>query len=160
MSAKFNLPGPGKRVVKLNIWDTAGQEKYRAINRNLYLGANGALLCFDLTSKFTTDDIEIWRKEVQEHAGLKCCIVVVGTKCDAEVLDETKELLQGYAKENGFSFVETSALTGTNVREVFKIMVTEIDNKIFKHMKQEKDEDRPIELNEFSDAVSSKKSCC
>ena len=160
MSAKFDLPGPGKRVVKLNIWDAAGQEKYRAITRNLYLGAHGALLCFDLSYSLTADDIEVWRKEVQENAGLRCCIMIVGTKCDAKVVDETKELLQVYAKENGFSFVETSALTGTNVREAFKIMVKEIDNKILKHMKQGKDEDKSVKLDEICKVEISKKSCC
>ena len=118
---------PNNRAVKMNIWDTAGQEKYRAINRNLYLGAQGALLCFDLTRKLVNDDIDLWRKEVQEHASSKCCIVIVGTKADKEeVLPETRALLEAYSKMNGFQFVETSSKTGSNVQEAFKIAVSEI----------------------------------
>ena len=116
-------------TVKLNIWDTAGQEKYRSINRNLYLGANGAMLCFDLTRKLTTDDVEIWKKEVDDHAGAKCCVMLVGTKSDLEVCIETKVMLETYAKANGFQFIETSAKTGNNVQEAFKMILSDIVSK-------------------------------
>jgi len=120
------LAMPNNKSVKMNIWDTAGQEKYRAINRNLYLGAQGALLCFDSTRRLVVDDVDLWRREVQEHASTKCSIIIVGTKSDMEVNAETRELLEKYAKANGFPFIETSAKLGTNVQEAFKLVASEI----------------------------------
>ena len=150
---------PGNRTVKMNIWDTAGQEKYRSINRNLYLGANGALLCFDLTRKLVNEDIDLWRKEVLEHAGAKCSIVIVGTKSDMEISTETRDNLEKYAKTNGFPFVETSSKTGSNVQEAFKAIANEIMSKEPKS-KGSKEDEGGFALGNLGDVSKPKKPCC
>jgi len=150
------------RTVKMNIWDTAGQEKYRSINRNLYLGANGALLCFDLTRKLTNDDFELWRKEVLEHAGSKCCLVVIGTKSDMDVSPETRTNLEKYSKTIGVPYVETSAKTGTNVQEAFKAVANEIISKEPKGKAGGEDDTGGFVIHDISGgmAAKGKKGCC
>ena len=113
----------------MNVWDTAGQEKYQTINKNLYLGARGAMICFDLTAKLEKDELEFWRRKVAEYAGSKCRIMLIGTKSDSEVLPETRESLEKYAKSVDVPYFETSAKTGINVEEAFKTMADEIITK-------------------------------
>lgn len=103
-----------------------GLERYRSLNRSLYHGSSGALICFDLTQKIANEDIDSWKKDVQDHAGPKCSIVLVGTKSDMEIIPETRETLEMYAKTNGFQFIETSSKTGVNVKEAFRVLVNDM----------------------------------
>lgn len=118
---------PDGDTIKLNIWDTAGQEKYQAINRNLYLGADGAVICYDLTTKFAVEKVDYWKKELQENAGQRCAITIIGTKNDSDVLLDTRLRLEEYAIQNNFPFAETSAKYGVNVKEAFGIAINEIE---------------------------------
>ena len=64
----------GNKNVKIQIWDTAGQEAFQAITRTYYKGAIGALLVYDITRKDTFTHISKWLEEVQTH-GQKMCVL-------------------------------------------------------------------------------------
>eukprot|EP00331_Platyophrya_macrostoma_P029277 CAMPEP_0176439306 /NCGR_PEP_ID=MMETSP0127-20121128/19859_1 /TAXON_ID=938130 /ORGANISM="Platyophrya macrostoma, Strain WH" /LENGTH=208 /DNA_ID=CAMNT_0017823539 /DNA_START=76 /DNA_END=702 /DNA_ORIENTATION=- len=160
VAVKFAIPN--SKTIKMNIWDTAGQEKYRSINRNLYLGANGALLCFDLTRRIVNEDIDLWRKEVIEHAGAKCSIVIVGTKSDMDVNAEARTNLENYSKTHGLPYVETSSKTGSNVQEAFKAVANEIIAKEPKNKTSKEEDNAGFVIQDISGgpALKGKKGCC
>jgi len=70
--------------IKLQIWDTAGQESFRSITRSYYRGAHGALLCYDITRRETFNHLKGWLAEVQEHSNKEMVIMLIGNKSDLE----------------------------------------------------------------------------
>ena len=84
--------------VRLQIWDTAGQERFRSISRLYYRGANAALLCYDITSEQSFEEMKGWLLELKEQIGiaedsnneLPLVIHVVGTKSDTVAEDPSK----------------------------------------------------------------------
>ncbi|GAA5847512.1 hypothetical protein JCM5353_007565, partial [Sporobolomyces roseus] len=69
----------GKKV-KLQVWDTAGQESFRAITRSYYRGAGGALLCFSLTSHQSFKNLKTWLSDLRQYGEEDLLILVVGNK--------------------------------------------------------------------------------
>ena len=70
--------------MKINIMDTAGQEKFSSLGAFYYRNAAGALLVFDVTSKSSFDAIPQWLEELSNGAGENTIIMLVGNKCDLE----------------------------------------------------------------------------
>ena len=70
--------------IKLQIWDTAGQESFRSITRSYYRGAICALLVYDITRRNTFQNLVRWLEEMLEHAYNRMTIVLVGNKKDLE----------------------------------------------------------------------------
>lgn len=108
------------RQIKLQIWDTAGQESFRSITRSYYRGAAGALLVYDITRRETFMQLEKWLNEARENASENMVIMLIGNKVDldhkrAVTYEEGAE----FAKANDLIFLETSAKTAANVEEAF-----------------------------------------
>ena len=120
-------------VVKLQIWDTAGQESFRSITRSYYRGAICALLVYDVTRKETFLNTVRWLTEMLEHAHSHMTIVLVGNKKDLESQREVsyEEGLE-FAKKNKLIFFETSAKTAENVEETFTHATRVIYNNVLK----------------------------
>jgi len=115
------------RRVKLNVWDTAGQERYRAVTRAYYRGAMGAVILFDVTSSESFKHLPEWLQDAREQAVEDIDIVVVGNKMDlASRRQVAFSEANAWASDNGVLFMETSALTGENVQEVFQILTQHI----------------------------------
>ncbi|ESL08550.1 small GTP-binding protein Rab11 [Trypanosoma rangeli SC58] len=109
------------RDAKVQIWDTAGQERFRAISRSIYHGAKGAMLVYDITNQTSFDSIPTWLQELRVFVPATCSIFLIGNKCDLEHLRVVKkEVADRFARENGLSFLETSALEKTNVDKAFE----------------------------------------
>jgi Ras-related protein Rab-2A len=120
----------GKQI-KLQIWDTAGQESFRSITRSYYRGAAGALLVYDITRKETFDHLASWLEDARQHANPNMTIMLVGNKSDlshrrAVSVEEGQE----FARENGLLFLETSAKTSMNVDESFMETAKQIYDKV------------------------------
>lgn len=110
-----------EREAKIQIWDTAGQERFRAISRSIYHGAKGAMVVYDITNQSSFDAIPTWLQELRVFVPATCCIFLIGNKCDLEHLRVVKkETADRFARENGLSFLETSALEKTNVDKAFE----------------------------------------
>lgn len=71
-------------IVKLQIWDTAGQEKFKTITAAYYKGAQGLLLVFDITDRKSFIDIENWMFEAEKYANQKIVKILIGNKSDME----------------------------------------------------------------------------
>lgn len=110
--------------VKAQIWDTAGQEKYKSLVTLHYRKSLGALLVYDLTRKSSFEELQRYLEELQQVCEPDCVIHLVGNKLDlinsgeytrAVPLEEVKQ----YAAQNGLKYSETSAYSNTNVSNCF-----------------------------------------
>eukprot|EP01118_Nematostelium_gracile_P004645 TRINITY_DN154_c0_g2_i1.p1 TRINITY_DN154_c0_g2~~TRINITY_DN154_c0_g2_i1.p1 ORF type:complete len:223 (-),score=58.33 TRINITY_DN154_c0_g2_i1:154-777(-) len=120
----------GKQI-KLQIWDTAGQESFRSITRSYYRGAHGALLVYDITRRETFNHLKGWLAEVREHSNKEMVIMLIGNKTDLEHKRAvTYEEGRLFAEDHGLIFMETSAKTAANVDEAFLQTAKKIYEKV------------------------------
>ena len=98
--------------ITMQIWDTAGQEKYRA---------NVAVLCFDITKQESFKSLELWVEELVEKGPSNLITVLVGTKSDlADSREVSQEEAESFASRNSMAFYsECSAKTGIGVNNIF-----------------------------------------
>eukprot|EP00927_Polykrikos_kofoidii_P024038 TRINITY_DN2193_c0_g2_i1.p1 TRINITY_DN2193_c0_g2~~TRINITY_DN2193_c0_g2_i1.p1 ORF type:complete len:216 (-),score=37.88 TRINITY_DN2193_c0_g2_i1:171-818(-) len=121
----------GGRTIKLQIWDTAGQERYRSVTRSYYRGAAGALIVYDITNRDSYNHLINWLSDARTLARADISIIAVGNKCDLKDKRSVQFLeASRCAQENDILFLETSALTGEGVEEVFIKVARMILNKI------------------------------
>jgi len=122
------------KSVKIQIWDTAGQEAFQAITRTYYKGAIGALLVYDITRKETFVHVTKWLEEVRNNSSKTITVILIGNKKDLEDKRQVSyEEGEAFAKENGLMFLETSAKTAYNVVESFNLSAQCILNNIQKN---------------------------
>uniref|UniRef100_A0AC35U7W9 Ras-related protein Rab-10 n=1 Tax=Rhabditophanes sp. KR3021 TaxID=114890 RepID=A0AC35U7W9_9BILA len=117
--------------IKLQLWDTAGQEKFRSITRSYYRNSVGVIIAYDIQSRDTFLNIDKWLTEAKDNVGgpnpEQCVFQLVGHKADMNEKREV-EFEEGncFAKYHNMKFVETSAVTGQNVNECFSMIAREI----------------------------------
>ena len=119
------------RSVRVQIWDTAGQEAFRSITRSYYKSSTCAFIVYDITSKKTFTNVVSWLNECKEMCYKDILICLVGNKSDLESkrIVSTEEG-QNFAKDNGLLFYETSAQNGTNIEDMFNKVTSDIVNRI------------------------------
>ncbi|KAG8140839.1 hypothetical protein E2320_003555 [Naja naja] len=113
------------KKIKLQIWDTAGQESFRSITRSYYRGTAGALLAE------TFNHLYAWLEDARQHSSPHMVIMLIGNKSDMEHRRVVqKEEGEAFAREHGMVFMETSAKTSANVEEAFLNTAKAIYRKI------------------------------
>ena len=108
------------KIVKLQIWDTCGQEAYRSLIMNFYRNSSLAIVVYSVEDKNSFNDVNIWLKQVKTYGTSSCKIFLIGNKIDSEYREVSYE--QGLKCKNDFffdCFMETSAKEGINTRELF-----------------------------------------
>ena len=119
-STKTIKCGNGK-ILKLEIWDTAGQERYRSVTKMFYKDANAAILVYDITNKFSFEELQnYWMEQVKESSPKNTILAVVANKSDLieyEPVDE--EVARQFAKDNNAFFSVTSAKDTAQVDSLF-----------------------------------------
>ena len=114
--------------IKLQIWDTAGQDRFRALTKNYYKGSHGILLIYDVTNVQSLENVKTWVTQIREEASKDVIIYIVANKIDME--DGrliSKEKGEELAKELGLPYMETSAKYGININETFEDLAERID---------------------------------
>jgi len=118
----------GKRKVMIGVWDTAGSERYEAMTRHYFKGAEAAVICYDLTDAKSWEKVKFWVNEVlavEEN----CILAIVGTKCDLIAKGASRgvdrSIVMKYAKQINATEYETSSFTGENVETPFANIVKE-----------------------------------
>lgn len=111
-------------TVSMQIWDTAGQEKYRSLAPMYYRNAHAAVLVFDITNTPSYEALEQWASEISEKSSGDIRMFIVGNKCD---LTEQRKITEEDAREFTFKcgaveYIETSAVTGVGVLDLFKMI--------------------------------------
>ncbi|KAA0196548.1 Small GTPase [Fasciolopsis buskii] len=109
-----------RKQIRLQIWDTAGQESFRSITRSYYRGAAGALLIYDVTRREIYTHSNSWLEDAQQHSISNRVITLIGNKCDLDAR-RSLEVEEGKAsaRELDLLFMESSAKMAVNVEEAF-----------------------------------------
>lgn len=104
----------------LQIWDSAGQERFKTITSSFYQGADAIVLVFDLTNTTSFNDIHQWNREVERFKSGRIAKVLVGTKSDLQTERKVEEnVANSLATSLKINYFETSAKTLDNVEEIF-----------------------------------------
>ena len=115
------------KKIKLQISDTAGQERYRTISKSFYNASEGFIIVYDITKRESFVNVNNWVEQIKEIAPNYSKSIIFGNKCDLTEMreieiDEGKEL----ANKFNFKFFETSAKDGTNINEGIETLLKEI----------------------------------
>ncbi|KAL4440972.1 hypothetical protein ABPG74_009385 [Tetrahymena malaccensis] len=117
--------------IKIQIWDTAGQESFRSITRSYYKGAIGAVVVFDITKRSSFENLPKWLHDIKEQGKEETFVLIVGNKFDQMLQREvSQQEASEFAEQQGYNYVEVSAKNGDNVNKIFNIMAQEILSKI------------------------------
>ena len=125
--------------VRLRIFDTAGQERFKSVSLSFIKKADGVILIYDISDLDSFEAVDNWIKSIKEIGKEKLPIVLVGNKCDLSDDERKISLKEGQDKANEFQipFYETSCKDGINIKEVFEKLVDDIIEKGNKNIRGE-----------------------
>jgi Ras-related protein Rab-2A len=141
------------RAIRIEIWDTAGQEYFRSITRSYYRNAAAVLLVYDVTRQTSFDVLHGWLDEVRVMTR-NPKIILIGNKADrTDQRVVSWEQGNDFATKNNMLFIETSAKTGINIDNVFRAAGKQILKKIYHDKLDLTDESHGIKVG-FPERVS------
>ena len=151
------------KTYELKFWDTAGQEKYNALNAIYFQNAIGALLVYDVNIPETFEKVKDWANTLKEIVGKNVIFVIVGNKLDLldkSLLDKNSSQVNEYVAKENCKIFYTSCKTGYNVKEVFDTLIKSVlkyvqDNNIVTNKRAGK----KLEIRQQVQPVE-KKGCC
>ena len=109
-----------EKLIKIQIWDTAGHEKFRTITTSYYKSAHAIIILYDITEQSSFEHIKNWMVEIEKFAKQGVLKLIVGNKKDLEDKRQvSKEEAEAFAKNNGVKFLEVSAKDNINIEELF-----------------------------------------
>jgi GTPase SAR1 family protein len=119
-------------VFEYHFFLRAGQDRYRTVSRSYYRGALGAIVVYDITSRESFNNLPRWIQDAREQASKDVTIAVVGNKRDLAANERAVPMLDAsrFCQERDLLFMETSALTGEAVVDVFDLLTRRIIEKI------------------------------
>ena len=172
-SAKEELYEKEDTKIRYEIWDTAGQEKYRAINKIFYQDAYVNILVYDITKKPTFDALkDYWYQEVKENAPQDALIIIVGNKRDLYEIEAVEEdVVKQFCESVNALYKQTSAQTGEGVKELFEMIGKQILTSSLEDFKNNKGNSKSVKfkndsVNIYSSVsttdtnITKKKKCC
>ncbi|MFW9819801.1 MAG: Rab family GTPase [Candidatus Thorarchaeota archaeon] len=121
-----------QNLITLQIWDLAGQQRFKWVRQEFYKGAKGIVFVFDLTNRKTFESLPQWKKEIDKIIKGYSSILV-GNKSDLldneheEIEEEELLILKNHLFTN--EYFKTSAKSGSNVEEFFLKLITQMHKK-------------------------------
>ena len=117
--------------VRVRIFDTAGQERFKSVSFSFIKKADGVILIYDISDLDSFKAVDNWIKSIRETGKEKLPIILVGNKCDLSDNERKISLVEGQDKADEFQipFYETSCKDGINIKEVFEKLVDDIIEK-------------------------------
>ena len=140
---------------KIQIWDTAGQEKYRAMTKNLFLKTQGIVIIFDISNEISFINLKSWMNDIKEECSADIPMILVGNKLDLEdkrVID--KERAMEFAKNKKLEYIETSSKTGENINKALSLIIEKI------YQRADSNSNFSFTLDDGTVKKKSKKMCC
>ena len=150
-------------LVYIQILDTAGQERFRAINTSYYRRADCCLLVYDISERASFDDLKnYFIKKIKEKCKKDIQIILLGNKADLE--NKRKVPSEEGAKlalENNYIFLETSCLKNSNVADAFETLIEITNREIKANRNQNKDLEKSNNVKiSVKDQINPQKSSC
>ena len=152
ISTSIKLEG---KSFKIQLWDTAGQEKYRAMTKNLFLKAQGIVVLFDISNETSFINLKSWMNDIKEECSADIPMILVGNKLDLEdkrVID--KERAMEFAKNEKLEYIETSSKTGENINKALSLIIEKI------YQRADSNSNFSFTLDDGTVKKKSKKMCC
>ena len=155
--------------IKLQMWDTCGQEIYRSLIQGFYRNTTATILVYSKTNRSSFDNLGMWIKDIKNNTEQDMPILLIGNKCDEENRNivVTKEEGEEYSKQYNLKyFNETSAKNGYNINEIFEEVAKIVYKEYYlkrKSRQQQKIGKMTLEKKEDkdnNDLKKSKKKCC
>lgn len=115
------------KMAKLQIWDTAGQDRFRTITSSYYRGAHGILVVFDLNDPHSFENVPYWLAEIDHYCSSNCPpkLILVGNKSDLPSNVEA-EKVKTFCSQNNLTYIETSAKNGNNIKAAFNHLANQL----------------------------------
>ncbi|KAG8444165.1 hypothetical protein GDO86_009373 [Hymenochirus boettgeri] len=155
-----------KTLVRLQLWDIAGQERFGNMTRVYYKEAVGAFVVYDVTRGSTFEAVTKWKSDLDSKVHLPnggpIPAILLANKCDQKKENSMQSPFQMdlFCKENGFSaWFETSAKDNLNIDEAARCLVENILANV-KYFPVEDNEDSSIKLDQVAIPAESKSQCC
>ena len=147
--------------IKLQIWDTCGQEMYRSLIQGFYRNTTSTILVFSKTNRSSFDNLGMWIKDIKNNTEQDMPIFLVGNKCDEEKkkVEVNKEEAEEFSKQYNLKyFCESSAKTGYNINQIFE----EVAKVVYKDfcLKRNTRKQIPRMGLDKKEESGSKKRCC
>ena len=147
--------------IKLQIWDTCGQEMYRSLIQGFYRNTTATILVFSKTNRSSFDNLGMWIKDIKNNTEQDMPIFLVGNKCDEEKkkVEVNKEEAEEFSKQYNLKyFCESSAKTGYNINQIFE----EVAKVVYKDFCLKKNTRKQIPRMglDKKEESGSKKRCC
>ena len=154
-----------KKTISLDIWDTAGQEKYKSLTKFFYKDAAVAILVYDVTNKNSFESMKnFWYGQIQDFGSKNIILGVAGNKCDMYEKEEVNENEgKEFAESIGAFFEITSAKNNTGINELFETASNKFvyPNGNSNEQKDQKESgNESVKLDEKEHKVQKKKSWC
>jgi len=124
------------KTIRIDLWDTAGNEKFYSLTTSFFKNAEGIMVMFDVTSPTSFENVRNWTESIKTHLNLEANnipVIIIGNKIDLTEREIKTVEANKYCRELGFKYFETSAKTGENVELTIKYLVKEVMKK--KHFK-------------------------
>ncbi len=153
-----------ERLIKMQIWDTAGHEKFRTITTSYYKSAHAIIILYDITELSSFEHIKNWMIEIDKFGKQGVLKIIAGNKKDLEEKRQvSKEMAESYAEKNGIKFIEVSAKDSTNIEKLFFDIVKELLDRHLKALNENPimsgNNNNGIVINDES-IKKKKKKCC
>jgi Ras-related protein Rab-1A len=144
------------KVIRVKIWDTAGQEQYKSLTKNFYRKSNGIIIVFDLTDNDSFQTVSGWFKNAKEFSEENIKMILIGNKFDLTRVvpyEEAKSL----AETLNIPYFETSAKENTGITEAIRKLVADVigGNCNF----QNNNSNKVIEIKKVNLIVENKTNC-
>jgi Ras-related protein Rab-5C len=134
--------------VPLNIWDTAGQEKFQSLIPLYLHGADACLIVFDLTGPSVTQTVDKFFNDIKAHLNSNVLVILCGNKCDLLAKDQEPVEIAEWAQEKQIQYFITSAVSGQGIDELFLAIAAGV---------KDGPRNAPVSTPEFGEP---EKSCC
>jgi small GTP-binding protein len=160
------------KTISLDIWDTAGQEKYKSLTKFFYKEASIAILVYDITKKESFINLkQYWTQQLKEYASKNIIVGIAGNKCDLYDKEQVNdEEVKEYANKVGAYFILTSAKNNIGIKDLYKTLTIKYVNSIDKIVDKNNNNNNSYEIEEsnsiricsFDEKSLSleKKNCC
>jgi small GTP-binding protein len=159
----YKLVNINGQKVKLQIWDTAGQEKYKSITRNYYRSASMAIIVYDITSKESFSSVEKWILDVRETLCIPIMIIANKTDLSPDERVVTYQEGSNLAKRYNSQFWETSAKCKESTEYIFSLISEQLIKYNEEDLLPNSSNNKNINNNESFDRTRvriRKKKCC
>lgn len=153
-------------VIKLQIWDTCGQEFYKSLVSSFYRNTSLAIIVYAINDQKSFDELELWIKDLKMNSSPDIKIFLIGNKIDlTEERVISKEMAEKIKEDYDLDFfIETSAKTGFNTQELFvkaaKVLYEDYNEYQRKETQMEKNENNDIKSLEDKMIRKKRSKCC